>query len=493
VTKMDPRSALSLAAGLVALGTLAVPAHAQGIIQSEGPRPLSVSPPDWVDVPPPAAVISSIIYLNRCGIVGGPGCAVTQSGGMLSNSLLNQTWLGGDGAGGGPGSGNPGMAYTLPAFPYSDNSWNAIVDCVRETYAPYNVTVTDVDPGTTTPHHEAIVAGDPADLGLPDTVGGVGPLFGNCSLHDNTISFTFATIWPDNPIFICSVVAQETAHGFGLEHSFNCADPLTYLNACGLQYFRNEIIPCGEFAERPCTCGGGQQNSHSKMLAVFGPNPTPLPTPTVTIAVPADGANVQQQFAIGATGVNKRGIGKAELWLNGYKWDEINATRGQTQFTMTAPANLPDGVIDVEVRLFNDLETVYGTSTVTVTKGAACTSADSCLDGQKCDGGRCYWDPPTGVLGDDCTYNEFCTSAICQADQCTVECNTGVTGDCPTDYECIGNGSGVSGYCLKAGGDGGGGCCSVTDDGPGAGALLAQLGLAGLVLGGVMRRRRRRA
>ena len=38
------------------------------------------------------------------------------------------------------------------------------------------------------------------------------------------------------------------------------------------------------------------------------------------------------------------------------------------------------------------------TDAITVTKGAACTSAASCLDGQQCENGRCFWEQPSGEI-----------------------------------------------------------------------------------------------
>jgi MYXO-CTERM domain-containing protein len=500
---------LAVIAGALALGMGAGAARAdeaqsqtQFRIDPNGPRPMMVianvddadaaARGDEAAAAGPA--ISNVIYINRC--VG--GCQFTQSASQISDAINNRTWLGGDFDAGTPGSGAPGTVYNLPEFPYSDASFDAIVECVREIYAPYNVTVTDVDPGSAG-HHEAVIAGGPGDLGLNEQVGGVGPLYasagGSCEPHDLTVSFTFVNIWPDNPQFLCSVIAQESAHGFGLEHSFNCADPLTYLVACGLQYFRNQNMPCGEFSERPCTCSAGatRQNTHQQMIDVFGPSDTVLPSPVITFANPSEGQTVADEFTIALSGSNRRGIGRFQVLFNDYLWiDEPITDVLDTSFITTAPADLPDGVIDVEVRLYNDIETTFGSETVTVTKGAACTSADTCLAGQQCEDGRCFWAPPSGALGEACEYDQFCLSALCVDGQCSQDCNPTVTGSCPGGLTCVNDGGGA-GHCVDDdGGDGGGGCCSTSED-TGAAGMLVQLGLAGLVLGGALRRRRARA
>jgi hypothetical protein len=459
--------------------------------------------------PAPAAVVSNKVFLNRCF----DGCTFTCSSGQTSSSRLNQTWLAG-GPSEQPGTCVPGTPYTFPACgtverpmtemtcddtvsPTSGKTqWQEIVDCVTEVYAPYDVVVTDVDPGTSVPHHEAVAAGVASDLGLNQFVGGVGPISGGCALHEDTVSFSF-DIWPD--IFeMCSTIAQETGHGFGIEHSYNCLDAMGsgYVPSCGPQYFRNETLPCANEASvgpRDCICGGGMQNVHSKMLGVFGLNPTPLPPPIVNLTNPTNGATFPSgnEFTISASGMLRRGMGKAELWLNGYKWRVIEAQNNQQTFVFTAPPDLPDGIIDVEVRVFNDLETVYGTGTATVTKGAPCVDETSCALGQHCDAGKCAWDPPSGNIGDACEYPQFCISELCESGQCTSPCVVGIEGFCPAGFTCEGNGDGNNGFCLNGEEEGGGGCCSTSSGTPTA-VMLGQLGLVGIVLGGVLRRRRRK-
>jgi hypothetical protein len=488
-------------ARVVAAGLLFVGATAAADNDKPLPQPVAVLMDPALE-PPPAAVISNKLFLQRCK----DGCTFTQSNGMTSSSRLNQTWLGGDFDGGGPGTGDPGTVYTIPAcgtpgrpstaMTCDDAQWAEMVACVTELYAPYDVVVTDVDPGMSVPHHEAVAAGTPDDMGIGPGVGGVGPLSPGCALHEDTVSFSF-DFWP-SPEFYCAVIGQETGHGFGIEHSFNCLDPMGagYVTTCGALYFRNETrecaaaIPLGD-TPMPCNCGGGMQNVHNKLLGVFGPNPVPLPAPAVTLAQPANGATFPAgtQFQITANGSLRRGLGKAEVYFNGYRWETKEAQNNQTVFNFTAPAELPDGIIDVEVRVYNDLETVYGTGTATVTKGAPCADESTCALGQHCDAGKCAWDPPTGNIGDACEYPQFCLSELCESGQCSSPCVVGIEGFCPAGFTCEGNGDGNNGFCLNGETKAPDTCCSATDT-P-AGVLLGQFGLCGLALVHVLRRRRR--
>jgi hypothetical protein len=458
-----------------------------------GPTREAMPPPPGVDQGPAAAIVSNIIYLNRCK----DGC--TYHAAATSNSRLDQTYLGG---------GQIGDIYVIPPCtdpsrmnaPTCDDAWWAdVVACVTADYAPYDVIVTDVDPGTVTPHHEAVAAGVQDNWQFPPTVGGRGPLdvANGCPVREDTVSISL-DVWGFDVREMCSTIAQESGHGFGIEHTSNCQDPMGagyVFPRCGEYFFRNETLPCADGMGQPtdCFCGGSMQNVHNELLGVFGANAVPLPSPVVTLGNPSDGATFPagNEFTIAATGALDRGIGRAEVWFNGYKWLEQNAMRNQTGFSFTAPPDLPDGVIDVEVRVFNDLETVYGTGTATVTKGAPCADESSCAAGQHCDTGRCAWDEPGGQLGDACDYPQFCVSGQCEASQCTQDCQTGIDGFCPAGLTCVGNGDGTNGYCLTDTPEEPGGCCSTGSSTPTA-MLLGQLGLVGLVLGGILRRRRPR-
>jgi MYXO-CTERM domain-containing protein len=304
---------------------------------------------------------------------------------------------------------------------------------------------------------------------------------------------------------LCYVVAQETAHAYGLDHEYSfidgtssCRSPMTYRNDCGGQhFFRNQPANCGEYANRPCNCGG-LQDSHKKLLSVLGAGTPITRPPTSTILVPANGAAIANNASVQASAGAQRGIARTELWLNGHNWAQAKgAAWGQngqpdpSSYQMTIPPIVPDGVIDIVVKAYDDIEVETDSATVTVTKGAPCASAASCLEGQKCEAGKCFWDPPTGALGDACTYNEFCVSNMCQDTSggqfCTQNCIVGSEGACPAMFECAAT-SGTGGVCLPAG-SGGSGCCSVGRESNGA--VVVRTGLGLLVFGLLLRRRRR--
>jgi MYXO-CTERM domain-containing protein len=494
------RSTWAVAAAALAFAT---PAFA------EDPDPISTGRPvTWrgtervvVDTPvemftPHESVISPYIYLNRCT----GGCAI--NGGGINDARTNTSTI--------PAPG----AYTVAEYrnasgqtgAAADAEWNAVVQCLKEVYSPFAVTVTDQKPSGGQSYTMAVIAGTPSDIGLANDILGIAPLAGDCSPQDNVISFSFANHHGNTERVnnLCWTAAQETAHALGLDHEYMfsdgtsaCNDPMTYRFDCGGQkFFRNKPASCGEQEVRQCRCGGSQ-NSHLKITNVFGAGTSLIPAPSCTIVTPTNGSTVQNGMIVAGSSGSQRGVAKVELWLNNYKWAEkpgsgflANGQLNPSTYSIMMPADVPNGVIDVQLKCYDDLGLKTDSGISTVTKGAPCTSADACAKGQKCEAGKCFWDAPTGKLGADCDYNQFCESGICTTTSdgafCSQACIVGTKDSCPADFECEPTG-GTNGQCLPSGG--GGGCCSVGDDG---GPAWFHFGISALVLGFVVRRRRKR-
>lgn len=500
------------AAALLALFALApTPAHAEDNAPtklSDLPagtvigtrRVMVVTPPEQFNSSPPFEV-SNVLYLNRCV----DDCTVM--GGTINDARQHiSTYIA-------PG---PHVVTEFTNINHekgaaADDEWNQVVACVKEIYSPFNIQVVETPPATGN-YTEAIIAGDSPDVGLQRQILGVAPAHTSCDPNDNAMSYTFA----NNPYFyqggqqariwdLCSTAGQESAHHFGLDHAYQfsdgtsaCNDPMTYRTDCGGEkFFRNKPAECGEDMVRPCFCGG-LQNSHAKILGVFGAGQSTIPAPTVAVTVPQSGGTIAEGQIIAFQAGSKRGVEKSELFLNGFKWGEVKGAafgpsgqKNPSDYTIMFPAGVPDGVIDVQIKAYDDLGLATMSEPVTVTKGAPCTTADTCAKGQKCEAGKCFWDPPTGQLGDSCEFTQACESLMCVqttdgAGYCSQECVVSSMDACPTGYDCVPNGT--SGACLPADADGGG-CCNVG----GAGAAWAHGGVSLLVLGLVLRRRRRRA
>lgn len=460
--------------------------------------PVVETPPSALQIVPPHAVVSPIIYLNRCRAnykgAGTTPCEVTK-GGLNQASNLTSTIP--DGA--------AGTKYTLSEYQnglgqsgaMADAEWDEVVKCVQEVYSPFLTTVTDQRPVAATYHH-AVVGGTPGQLGLDNSIGGISPGVG-CNAVDNLVTFTFSNSTGGNGIDrihrMCQVIAQESAHSYALDHSYSfpggrsaCNDPMTYRTDCGGQrFFRNDQATCGEDSARPCSCGS-TQNSHLKLLSVFGAGTPTTAKPTVSVNAPAGGSI---GVSITATAFSKRGIAKLELYLNGYKWAEAKGNAfgpsGQPEgtYSLLVPAMVPNSTYDIKVRALDDLGQFTDSATITANKGAPCASADTCLKGQLCTDGKCFWEAPVGQIGDACTFPQFCESGICQgtADEtiCTQACIPGVLDSCPEggEFACVETNPGM-GVCFFAETDSG--CCSARDgDLPWAPAALG-FGILGFIL-----------
>ncbi len=505
--------AVTLISGVVAAepttSSVAQPDEATVAELFEGKRfPVVPYTPQPSNLVKPHAAVSPIIYLNRCrpnykGASATP-CEVTAATTNDASSLNSSIPLS---QGGTPGQKFPISEYENGLGQTGDlanEEWDKVVACVKEIYSPFNTMVTDQVPTSPTFHH-AVVGGTPGELMLDPDIGGISPGVG-CNAVDNLVTFTFANSTGGNGdarvFYMCGVIGQESAHSYSLDHSYSfpgspprssCNDPMTYRSDCGGQkFFRNDQATCGEFAARPCSCGA-TQNSHLKLLSVFGAGTPTTPKPTVTVTPPLGGTI---GVSITANAFSKRGIAKLELFLNDYKWAETKGNafgpEGQlaANYSLLVPAMAPNSKYDIRVRALDDLGTYTDSATITANKGAPCQTADTCLKGQLCTDGKCFWEAPTGVIGDACTFPQFCESGICQgtAEQtiCTQACIPGVVDSCPEggEFTCIETNPG-QGICFFAETDTG--CCSVGDgETPWAPAVLG-LGILGFI---VIRRRR---
>jgi len=185
---------------------------------------------------------SRVIYLNRDGVVLWPG----DNDARASKSSVVES------------------PTEITPWDIDDDTWAETVSCVKDLYARFDVTVTDVDPGDV-PHIEAVFGGHPADVGLPDNVAGVSPFRTDCGVIENSVVFTFTDVLEDDPRLMCEVMAQEIAHSYGLDHEMLASDPMTYLDYTGERTFKDQMAPCGEFGNRMCGIDGSvcreRQNS----------------------------------------------------------------------------------------------------------------------------------------------------------------------------------------------------------------------------------------
>jgi len=483
-------ASLAIAAPAVADPITLVPGQGSSIDESmlpvvaiERPRTAMVWQPPGLATPTPA-VNSNVIFLNRCA----SGCLVR----FGQSDSINDTWQLNVGSG------------TLQPFQYGDTAWGQVVACVRDVFSPFNVQITDVDPGTAA-HFEIMIAGRPADLGFGSGIGGIAPFDCSQSYIPNALVFDFANVWQGNVDEICATAAQEIAHAWTMDHVTEPSDPMTYNPYSGVRYFKDGVL-CGSDCINPstqqldpngvapltgaqctnnvhvCSCHQSTttQNDVSIITTLFGAGT--LTPPTVTIDSPTSGAVVQPGFAVHASVSDADGVGKAELRVDGTLAQTLTAA----PFAFTAPTTLAGGAHHVEVEGY-DTHGAHATAAIDVMV-VPCTQPSDCPKAtDTCVGGRCVPGPgTTGGLGQPCTANTDCASGMCASDGtqqvCVESCVPGMN-QCPSGFGCAMTGA-SQGVCFPGFDDGSGGLCSTTTGGP----ISLGLVLAAFVF---IRRRRR--
>lgn len=231
---------------------------------------------------------------------------------------------------------------TLAPFPYGDDSWNAIVDCVRGLFARYAIEITEIDPAPT-PHIEAVVSTTSEQID-GQLYSGVAPMDPYCAVMEEAIVFNFATICGDDVAWICETIGQETGHALGMDHEFYCPDVMTYEVGCGDKSFADYDTPCGEYSARTCYCGAATQNSHRHLLSVLGAGDTSAPT--VSITSPNDGATLAMPFEVNASAFDESGIEAVEFLVDG---KQVGRDESEP-YEFLAPTTIADGSHALGVR-----------------------------------------------------------------------------------------------------------------------------------------------
>ncbi|MBX3160847.1 MAG: hypothetical protein KF773_33085 [Deltaproteobacteria bacterium] len=265
---------------------------------------------------------SRTIFLNRNGAMLKPGVNDSRKN---TSSVVAQ----------------PSM---VPAWTTSDAKWAATVACLREIWAPFDVTLTETDPGPATPHVEALFGGSPANIGMSANVSGVSPFALDCGIIENSIVFAFTDKLPDNPRIVCEVMSQEIGHSYGLDHELLASDPMTYLSYGGERSFRDQTASCGESQPRACGIGGNtcrpDQNSAALLRERLGrPGDPDTEAPHLRIASPVEGELVEPGFAIRANAADDVAIASVAFAIDG----EAAGVLGTAPYDLATDADLAPG------------------------------------------------------------------------------------------------------------------------------------------------------
>lgn len=307
---------------------------------------------------------SKIIYLNRTGITLQPGDDDARTN---RSSII-------------------GGQASVPAWNTSAANWAATVQCMKDMFARFDVTVTDVNPGMV-PHMEAVFGGSPQNIGMGQGVGGVSPFTDDCSVIENSIVFAFTNALPQDAQSVCEVMAQEVAHSYGLDHEMLASDPMTYLSYNGDRTFKDQTVSCGEYQNRACGIGGSvcRNNQNSVQLLTERLGKADLVAPTLSITSPADGETVAPGFAVAATAMDDVAVTGGRLFVDDV---DVGPVTGPGPFTFPTDPNLADGAHALRVEVTDGKHPVTTTITVTVSRmGPGGGSGSGEGDGGDGDGG----------------------------------------------------------------------------------------------------------
>jgi hypothetical protein len=425
-------------------------------------------------------VDSHVLFLNRCK----SGCTL-QIG--TTDSRTDHSDIG---------------RGTLSAYPYGDNQWNMVVACVKNKMSRFNISVTDVDPGSAD-HFEVMVAGSPNQIGLPSSVGGIADFAcsqpGSCAQYiPDALVFDFTDVWGGAVEDDCSTIAQEIAHTWGLDHVADASDPMTYFPYSGMRQYKDNV-QCGSDCQGgqspfglPCSGPSGQyhicmssgtniQNDVQTILKLFGP--FGAAPPTLKITSPADGSAQQAGFQVQVTCTSGDGIQEVDLSIDGVPKLTLTAA----PYNFATPANLADGFHKIDVMCATNNQAT-ATASVSIVIGQKCNGNSDCPTNDICYSGACIPGPmATGGLGATCMGNSDCASGECASDGTNMYCVVGCdlnNDHCPGGFGCLMAGTGGVCWPGAAHGSSGGGC-----DAGGAprGPMLFGLGLGAMLL---LRRRR---
>jgi len=421
--------------------------------------------PVTLAVPPPVVVNSHIVFLNKCT----GGCKITKGTGDDSRT---------DTSGIAPSNGTLKQLNVTVDFA-------GIKTCVQTALAPFNITVTDVDPGTAE-HFEIMIAGSPTEIGFDSQFEGVaaylcGGAPGSCTgtYIPNSITFAFANayggITPAATALMCGVALQEVAHGWTLDHATAASDPMTYKTYQTPLSFRNGA-PCGSDCFYganqnqnafgvPCA-GTGENGTHvcmennqatqnevQIMTNLFGP--AGAVAPTVAITSPANNAAEQTShtFTVNATCTSADGVKEIDLYTDDVFANTVAASPAAFTTAFSAGAHKITVVCGTNKQ-------ASASQSITVMVGSTCTQDADCGGTKICYQSACIDGPGgAGGLGATCATNSDCGSTMCgtngSTSACVIACDP-ANSTCPSGFDCLDNGQG-GGVCWVGGG-GGGGC-----------------------------------
>ncbi len=289
----------------------------------------------FIDVPPEVVTNSTkgvkrfagaptVLFLNFDG--------VTITKGSSSNATTNTSFIGGG---------------TVPPFSGTEAEKQQAVTLIKQLYARYNVQVVTTRPSSGY-YDMTVIGGTPAHLGLSygSSVMGVAPM--DCyNRMPSDVHFCFAdnirAYYPSGSALsqrVAETSSHEAGHVYGLPHTGDGCDLMSYSKCSVLKTFLDKTIPMQ--SDSYGTCGFTQINTDQELLKVLGASTGQTgdtAAPTVTITSPAAGATVSSPLTVRATISDDTGVAKAELLVDGTTTQTLTASPWDFTVTLAAGAH----------------------------------------------------------------------------------------------------------------------------------------------------------
>ena len=233
--------------------------------------------------------------------------------------------------------------------PYGDGQKReATLQAVYADWDAYNVVVTTERP-TEGNYTMAVVSPVPQAVCPVNSAGvyGVAPM--DCGDQQNNIVFAFhGENDQQNALLHATVISQEIAHSYGLDHTQNQAGIMNPTPSGNDQHFHDGCMPnagsvfCSGQHEEFCPGGGLDQDSHAELLALLGPKQADLTPPMVSITSPTAGQAFDEGVTVMVTATASDDIGVAEVRLVVDGIDN-GAVDAEAPYTWSVPGLAPGG------------------------------------------------------------------------------------------------------------------------------------------------------
>ncbi|MEX1362585.1 MAG: Ig-like domain-containing protein [Nannocystaceae bacterium] len=244
----------------------------------------------------------------------------------------------------------------------------AVMQAVRNDWAPFDVIITDTRPGSG--DYTMNMTGPTNPFG--GGVLGIAPVDCGDSQTHNNITYAFHSEGDQFSAAVqATTIGQEVAHSYGLEHVDEPGDIMNPFNAGGDASFRDQCIPIVQNlycpAQHEAECGTqSQQNSYAELMTLFGPSTPDAAPPTVSITYPADGDTFDTgaSFTITVAASDDQAIESVILFSN----DQEQGADGSEPYGWEV-ADIQDGVYELSVLAVDVAGNETTSSTVTIAVG----------------------------------------------------------------------------------------------------------------------------